>query len=119
MKTKPLLVIFIASIFLLAIISNPNEEEHIKKVKETIAVANQKSLEKNNKNSENDFEELGNLLGESLVNTIVKNTITCDDYIFFSITKITFQEEEKSIGYGLFGTVFLSEKVEEEFNKHI
>lgn len=36
----------------------------------------------------------------------------------FSITKITWQGESKSIEYGLLGNIFLSEKVNKAFNNN-
>ena len=41
--------------------------------------------------------------------------MTRDNYILFSITKISWKGESRNIGYGLFGNVFLSEKVKEAF----
>ena len=48
---------------------------------------------------------------------MIENAITRENYVVFSLTKITYEGKEKSIGYGVFGTVILSEKIEEAFNK--
>ncbi|KRB59850.1 hypothetical protein ASD98_01650 [Flavobacterium sp. Root186] len=62
------------------------------------------------------MEKLGILFGSSLAEKLIENSVTRDNYILFSITKITWQGKSKSIGYGLFGNVFLSEKVNKAFN---
>lgn len=119
MKTKQILLFAFVTILLIAIFTNPSQEEHKEKVKETFTAYYQKSLKENQIDSENAFSALGSLLGNSLINSIIENAIARENYVFFSLTKITYEGEEKSIGYGVFGNVFLSEKIEEAFNKNI
>jgi hypothetical protein len=119
MKTKQIGIIVFASILLIAIFTNPSQDEHKEKVKETFTAYYQKSLKESQLDTENSFAALGSLLGESFINKIIENAVTRENYMFFSLTKVTFKGEEKSIGYGIFGNVFLSEKVEEAFNKNV
>lgn len=119
MKTKQILLFAFATILLVAIFTNPSQEEHKEKVKETFTAYYQKSLKENQADSENAFAALGSLLGNTLINSMIENAITRDNYIIFSLTKITYEGEEKSIGYGIFGNVFLSEKVEKVFDKKL
>lgn len=118
MKTKHITLIAIITILLIAIFTNPSQEEHKEKVKETFTAYYQKSLKENETDSENAFAALGSLLGNTLINSMIENAITRDNYVIFSLTKITYEGEEKSIGYGVFGNVFLSEKIEEAFEKN-
>lgn len=117
MKTKQIVLITVAVILIVAFFTNPNQAAHKEKVKSTITSLYQKQLKENQTTSNNGFEALGSLLGTSLINTMVENGVSCDNYLLFSITKITYEGQEKSIGYGLLGNVFLSSKIEEAFKQ--
>ncbi|WP_310378218.1 DUF4359 domain-containing protein [Flavobacterium sp.] len=117
MKTKQIVLITVVIILIIAIFTNPNQAAHKEKVKSTITSLYQKQLKENETTSSNGFEALGSLLGTTLINTMVENGVSCDNYILFSITKFTYEGQEKSIGYGLLGNVFLSNKIEDAFNK--
>lgn len=119
MKTKQITLFAFVLILLVAIFTNPSQDEHKEKVKKTFTAYYQKSLNKSELESENAFSALGNLLGTSLINSLVDNAVLRDNYLIFSVTKITYEGKEKSIGYGLFGNVFLSDKIEETFDKNI
>jgi hypothetical protein len=117
MKTKKTALIIGSVIVLVAILTNPNQTAHKEKVKSTITAFYQEQLKKDKTTSNNSFEAFGSLLGISFINSIVENAVSSDNYFLFSITKINYEGQEKSIGYGVLGNVFLSSKVEEAFNK--
>ncbi|WP_269235731.1 DUF4359 domain-containing protein [Flavobacterium flavigenum] len=114
MKKSNKIVIIFAIILLIAVFTNPSNEEHKQAVKSVINQVVQNSISEN----ESDMERLGVLFGSSLAEKIIENSVMRDNYILFSITKITWKGESKSIGYGLFGNVFLSEKVKNAFNNN-
>mgnify|MGYP006204630529 CR=1 FL=1 len=60
MKTKHITLIAFVAILLIAIFTNPSQEEHKEKVKETFTAYYQKSLKENQTDSENAFTALGN-----------------------------------------------------------
>lgn len=115
MKTKQISILIVVILLLIAIFTNPNQEDHKEKVKSTFTTYYQKSLKENQTESENKFEALGSLLGTSLINTMIENSVSSDNYLVFSVTKMTYDGQEKSIGYGAFGNVFLSSKIEEAY----
>jgi hypothetical protein len=117
MESKQKILAIVSVILLIAFFTNPNQAAHQEKVKSTITSFYQKQLKENKTSSSNGFEALGNLLGTSFINTMVENAVTCDNYFLFSVTKINYEGQEKSIGYGVLGNIFLSSKVEEAFNK--
>ena len=113
MKKSNIILIVFATIILMAVLTNPSSEEHKQAVNSVVNQVVQNSISENG----SDMEKLGILFGSSLAEKLIENSVTRDNYIVFSITKITWQGESKSIGYGLFGNVFLSEKVNKAFNK--
>lgn len=112
-KSKRIIIIFTV-IILIAVFTNPNIEEHKHAVKSVVNQVVQNSISEN----ESDIGNLGVLFGSSLVENLIENSVTRDNYILFSITQITWKGESKSIGYGLFGNVFLSEKAKNAFNNN-
>lgn len=112
MKKSNIILIVFAVMILAAVLTNPSSEEHKQAVKSVINQVVQNSISENG----SDMEKLGILFGSSLVEKLIENSVTRDNYLLFSITKITWQGKSKSIGYGLFGNVFLSEKVNKAFN---
>ncbi|MFC4739033.1 DUF4359 domain-containing protein [Flavobacterium ponti] len=119
MKNNQIGIIAVVLVLLVAIFTNPSQTEHKEKIKETFTNYYQKSLDENKIDSENNFAALGSLLGETLINQIIEKAVTRENYVIFSITKITFKGEKKSIGYGIFGNVFLSKKIEDTLNKNL
>jgi len=114
MKKSNIILIVFATIILIAVLTNPSIEEHKQAVKSVINQVVQNSISEN----KSDIEKLGVLFGSSLAENLIENSVTRDNYIVFSITKFKWKGESKSIGYGLFGNVFLSEKVNKAFNNN-
>jgi hypothetical protein len=117
LKYKPIL--FLCIIVFIAILTNPNQESHREKVKMIFKNFYQKSLEENSLDEDGGLAVLGNFLGTSLINTLVDSAISSDNYVLFSLTKLTFEGEETVIGFGIFGNVFLSDKIEDSFTKKL
>jgi len=116
-KTKQKLLIICSAIILTAIITNPNQAAHKEKVKSTITAYYQEQLTKDKTTTDNGFKALGSIIGNSFINSIVETAVSSDNYFLFSVTKINYEGQEKTIGYGVFGNVFLFSKIEKAFNK--
>jgi hypothetical protein len=110
--------IILIVILLIAVVTNPKIETHKQEVKAKLNSKLQGALTEQDPEMDK-FEKagynLGVLLGSSLVDKVIDNSITCDSYILFSITKITWKGESRAIGYGVLGNVFLSSKIDEAF----
>lgn len=117
MKKSNLALIIIGFILLVCIITNPNAESHKQTVKEKVNTHLQNSLLLETNSEEEAFNNLGTLIGGSIVDNLIENSVRSDNYLIFSITKITWQGNEKKIGYGFLGNVFISKEVDEVFNR--
>lgn len=95
----------IIPILLIALITNPNEKDHRKAVTAKIIAATTTTVP--GVNSYN-YE-----IEDRNVNQIVESSISSTNFIFFSITKITWDSKTYSIGFGIFGNVFLSNRIDE------
>lgn len=115
MKAKHIVLIAFGVILAIAIFTNPSQEMHKDIVKSKLVAYYQKSIEEDETIPKNGFSALGSLLGTSLINTLVESGVSSDNYLLFSVTKIAYKGEENSIGFGVFGNVFLSDRVEEAF----
>ena len=112
MKTKSITLIVIFFILLAAIITNPTADTHKAKVKSAFTAYMQKEMAAKSESIGNGFEALGTMLGNTMVNTMVENMVSSDSYVFFSLTKLTYDGKTKTIGFGAFGNVWLSGDVD-------
>lgn len=92
-----------ASVLVLAMLTNPGVEKHRE------AVMNEFQGSMRNETS-NDFERAGKMIGLAFAETIVKQAVSTNNYIIFSTTKLTVDRETKTIGFGCFGQVFISDE---------
>lgn len=120
MKKQYLTYSVLAVLLLVALLTNPPQERHKEVIKTKVNAHLQKSLKEAEIDTENPFaqagQSIGMLLGSTMVNGIIDNSISTDNYLIFSITKVTIDGKSKVIGMGAFGNVFLSNKLEEALN---
>ena len=107
-------------VIVIAVITNPNEDKHKSAVKSKLIgskISNALTDKTNNTgNSDKDAARrigvvLGSVIGGSIVEEMVDNLVTTDNYIVFSTTKVNVKGENKITGFGAFGNVFLSDKL--------
>lgn len=121
MKRKNIMLIAIGVVLLVAVITNPNKDRHKEVIKEKFNSYMQKSMAEGLSNSDNEWEQageaLGLMLGGALIDGIISNIVTTDNYVIFSTTKITWEGKSKIIGVGVFGNVFLTSKIDDALNE--
>ena len=115
------ITIAIVLIILIAVITNPNEDKHKSEVKSKL-ISSKISNALTDKasdtgNSDKDAARriglvLGSVIGGSIVEEMVDNLVTTDNYIVFSTTNVNVKGKNKIIGFGAFGNVFLSDKLD-------
>lgn len=102
-------LIFIVVILFALVITNPSDEDHrqavLKKMKERL---NASSSEKSQ------LTNMGQKIGMAFAQQIVENGVVRKNYTLFSITTLSLNGISKDIGYGVFGKVWISEKLTEE-----
>jgi hypothetical protein len=121
MKRNQIIIIIIILITTLAILTNPSSQNHKEAIKTKLTVFMQKSIANNSKATTNEWEQagqaLGAMLGGAIIEKIIENLVSTDNYILFSTTKITWEGETRIIGIGAFGNVFLTSKLETALNE--
>lgn len=122
MNKKQIFGILSTFFILVLIITNPSEESHIEKVKSKLRVALKKNMTKELENkSSNVFESIGNgigfLLVDSMIDKMTEGFITRNNYLLFSTTNVDYKGENKIIGLGILGNIYLTEKIDELFEK--
>lgn len=119
MKKGHFVFFSIAMLVLIAAITNPDTDRHKEAVKAKFDAYLQKAAREGIAESDNTWEQAGQaiglMLGGALVGYAVDNLVSTDNYVVFSVTKVSWEGESKIIGVGAFGNVFLSKKVDEVF----
>jgi len=88
-------------------ITNPSVEDHKQKVTKIMVSEMKNDLQ------DNPFASFGLLLVTKMIDGIV----TRDNYIIFSLTKISAFGESKIVGYGILGNVYISDDLEKSMKK--
>jgi hypothetical protein len=117
MKKQNVIIIVSALVILIAVFTNPNLITHQQAIKSVFHQNIEKTQSELMAKANDEYEEaganMGIMLGSALVDKMIENMVTSDNYIVCSTTKVTFEGKTKVIGLGLFGNVFLSDQVME------
>ncbi|WP_198175155.1 DUF4359 domain-containing protein [Spirosoma telluris] len=101
-----------AFVILVLVLTNPSLEDHQAKVKALFMEKATSELVKES-DKENGLAALGAMLGATFAESLINNMVSRDNYLLFSITKVSFDNESKVIGFGILGNVFIMKKVED------
>jgi len=113
MKKSQITLIIIGFILLALMATNPSIEDHRQAV--------MKELEKKmsqESNPDNKWEQVGQAIGMAFGQGIIDKAVTRDNYLIFSITKLSFGNKSKYAGIGILGKVFIknNEEIKSSFN---
>ena len=121
MKKNNIGLFGIGLILLVAILTNPNQDRHKEVIRAKFISFIQKSMSEALSETNNEWEQagqaLGVMLGGAMIDGIISNIVTTDNYVTFSTTKISWGGESKVIGVGAFGNVFLTGKLDEALDE--
>ncbi|HNA39509.1 MAG TPA: DUF4359 domain-containing protein [Chitinophagales bacterium] len=121
MKKNQLIIVIVSVVILIAILTNPNQDRHKEVIKNKLNSYMQKSMNPEGDESENEWEQvgqaLGMMIGGTLVENVIDNLVSTDNYILFSTTKINWAGKSRIIGIGAFGNVYITNKLEEALDK--
>ena len=117
---KTTLLISFAFIIVL-FITNPSEDKHIQEVKTKLKSAFKKEMSKNLMNETSTDKSFGSglglLFGDIFIDKLTDGLVSRDNYFLFSLTKAEYKGETKTIGFGVLGNVFVTDKIRDVFNK--
>lgn len=109
-------LILLGFILLIAVISNPEEQQHQTFLKQELKHYFEEKMQSDS-TEQNALGDLilgfGKLLGGSVIEMVVKQKVSADNYVFFSLTKMRHDGEDHIIGLGIFGNNILFKDVEE------
>lgn len=121
MKKGTLTFLVIAIIIVIAVLTNPDKTRHKEVLKSSFIEYMQKSGDSDQTDISDESDYLGDaialMVGGALVDKILDNVVSTDNYVIFSLTKITIQGKTKTIGIGAFGNVFLTKRMERIFDE--
>ena len=77
----------------------------------------QQPLPKSDEKLKNTGRLSGMLLAEKFVNKMVDQIISVDNYVLFSVTIANYRGKTKTIGFGAFGNVYITNQVDKLLSK--
>ena len=107
----------IGSIFLalLLLVTNPSQDKHKLALKDKFISSITTELEKQKEKT--GMEGLQLSVATMFIDNMVDKTVTSTNWLLFSTTKITIEGNEKTIGFGILGHVYLSNKIDDALNE--
>ena len=113
---------YILFILLLALLfaSNPGLQDHRDAVSAKINRLLAKEISKDDTTGntlDGAGAQLGQMLGSMVINKVVENAVQRKNYLFFSLTSFEINGDEKIIGFGILGNVFITNHVDQKFNE--
>lgn len=110
-------IIFIALIVILfvALVTNPSEIDHRSAVSHLLKQTAFDGVVESAAKSSNEWEMAGSALGLALgatfVDKIVESGVSRTNYLIFSTTEFNYQGKSRTIGFGIFGNVRISDQI--------
>ncbi len=59
---------------------------------------------------DDDWGQAGQALGNTILEVMVRNVVSVDNYLFFSATKINYEGSSSIVGIGMLGVVIITEE---------
>jgi hypothetical protein len=120
MKRKYLVPVALGLLTLTAIITNPQPERHKEAVRNKLNSALQTTMKEKMDDSDDNWEKagtaLGMMLGGTLIDQMINRMVTTNNYVFFSTTKVNWEGQSKTIGFGIFGNVYITTQLDDALN---
>jgi len=101
--------IIITLIIVITFFSNPKRDEHTFAVELRLTSLLEKTLEEET-TSAFDYNIGIKVVGPAIYEIV--NRVSTENYLFFSLTKVNYQTDSKTIGIGILGKVYLSDRLE-------
>jgi hypothetical protein len=118
MKNSSIYFLVIIGIVLvaLAITNPPLEKQKELLVKKMISESEKVKNELAEKKPDNALDQMANELGQQFlqpdfINNLVNNSLSCDNYLFFSLPRMTVMSKTKIIGIGIAGNVIWFDEI--------
>jgi len=120
MKTWFIIIGVLVMIVITAVLTNPNTNKHKDAVKVTLKELlngdTQQTVDTTNQ-MQHESTSIGSFLGDMFINPLVEKAVSSNNYLVFSTTQLTWFGETKTIGFGVFGKVYISKQTNELLNK--
>ena len=105
-------IVILGIVALIFVISNPDKEDHISKIKEDMLSRMDTDGElQGSLDVEDPLSAAGAVLGYSLgsflTDKFLKTMVTVDNYLLFSVSKLRFAGKTRTMAVGLLGNIFI------------
>ena len=117
LKKNLITLLIVAILLIAAALTNPNTDNHKEFLIIKLNKLTQQALPKSDEKMENNGSISGMLLAEKFINKMVDQIISVDNYVLFSVTIANYRGHTKTIGFGVFGNVYITNQVDKFLSK--
>jgi hypothetical protein len=116
-------ILFSFLLIAVLIFTNPSEENHLQTVKLKLKMSMNKKMSSDINSTNNSFNSIGKglgmILGDALIDRLTENFVFRQNFVIFSLTKVNFKGEDKIIGFGILGNIFITDRIEEALKPNL
>ncbi len=117
MKNGKVILILLGIIIAALAFTNPSEQEHKDAVKAKVEKSMQDAINEKTSKIDNKWGDLlgktlGSLVGNKFTEATVNELVSRENYVLCSLTQIKWNGEKNTVGVGILGKVFVSDKLE-------
>ena len=106
-----ILFVIIALVAVIAFATNPDVDRHRAAMNQRATIVMSEVVAEQNNLA---ISGAWGLTGNRLLTEFVNASVRADNYFLFSITKINWDNESHSVGFGMFGRVFIFRQINKE-----
>lgn len=121
MKKGTITFLVIAIIVIIAVLTNPDQTRHKEVLRNAFNESLQESIAADQGDTAGESNEISNaiarMVGGALIDQLLNNAVSTENYVVFSLTKMTWQGESNIVGIGAFGNVYLTKDLDRTFDE--
>ncbi|MBP1663588.1 MAG: hypothetical protein H6Q19_728 [Bacteroidetes bacterium] len=117
-KTTYFFILTVIALVLAAWVTNPDEQQHHEAARIKLGEIVENTMDDFGL-KKNLLTDLGFDIGNKYIDSLLDDCISANNYLVCSTTVFTFNGQKYIIGFGAFGKVWISDKVEEGLKKEI
>lgn len=118
MKKTVLFLVVLVGVAVIGYLTNPTEAMHREASKDKLEMIAENLLA-NYGIDPQVLSSLGINFQGKLVDELITNHISCDNYYVFSLTKLNWRDQSQTVGFGFFNKVYISNKVDDKIKEEV
>lgn len=107
---KILVLVLVVAVAIAAVVTCPDKKAHVEAVSNTLTSMVDEKLNESMPAAGKAWSFVGTMFAGKIIDTVLEQKIEIDNYFVYSVGRITFRGETKTVSVGVFNHVFTFDK---------